>query len=74
MKMNILKEKRLDVETPFCSSSTESSFGLGHLRITIMTNSFILYINTKIISCSSYFELLFILCHFYSVIIHLSTE
>ncbi len=36
MKMNILKEKRLDVETPFCSSSTESSFGLGHLRIAIM--------------------------------------
>ena len=40
VKINILKEKRLDVETPFCSRATVSSFGLGHLRISIMTNSF----------------------------------
>jgi len=33
VKINISKEKRLDVETPFCSKSTVLSSGLGHLSI-----------------------------------------
>ncbi len=50
MKINISKEKRLDVEIPFCSNSTVSSFGLGHLSILEQYNKDIIKITkTKMV-------------------------